>query len=135
SRAGAVRPWRGWLGTRPTPGPSRHRFLPRSRSPVRDNRAVTVRGRLTARRGPLEPQMEVRFLPPERLAIRGSVAAGVCDPGWVPPPPRHLQHVAVAVAALVLMAAHLYAPTLFQPAAALASTASARAPSPRLAAI
>ena len=37
--------------------------------------------------------MEVRFLPPERRAIRGSIAAGVCDPERVPSPPRPLQQL------------------------------------------
>src|SRR4026209_116310 len=41
--------------------------------PPRDNPRASgalvapLRGRLTARHGPLEPGMEVRFLPPERL--------------------------------------------------------------------
>ena len=52
---------------RATPTGWRRRFRAPSscRGRRRDNHRA-VRGRLTARRGPLEPEMEVRFLPPEQ---------------------------------------------------------------------
>ena len=52
-------------GPRRPAGGARFRGPSSCRGRRRDNRRA-VRGRLTARRGPLEPEMEVRFLPPEQ---------------------------------------------------------------------
>ena len=58
-------------GPRRPAGARRFRAPSSCRGRRRDNRRA-VRGRLTARRGPLEPEMEVRFLPPERTDAAAS---------------------------------------------------------------